>query len=56
MPGPRTTGGITEAVHRAVLEAVTEQGVENVGIPDISRRAGVRDSSIYRRWGTRENP
>ncbi|WP_433594002.1 TetR/AcrR family transcriptional regulator [Nocardia sp. CA-145437] len=53
-PGGRAAK-VTEAVHRAVLEAVTEQGVENVGIPDISRRAGVRDSSIYRRWGTREN-
>jgi AcrR family transcriptional regulator len=34
---------------------VAEHGVQNVGIPDVSRRAGVRDSSIYRRWGTREN-
>ncbi|MFE9319910.1 TetR/AcrR family transcriptional regulator [Nocardia sp. NPDC052278] len=39
----------------AVLDAVAEHGVAKVGIPDISRRAGVRDSSIYRRWGTREN-
>ncbi|MFD8246919.1 TetR/AcrR family transcriptional regulator [Nocardia sp. NPDC059691] len=38
-----------------MLEAVEEHGVDKVGIPDISRRAGVRDSSIYRRWRTREN-
>jgi AcrR family transcriptional regulator len=42
-------------VHRAVLDVVAEQGVDKVGIPEISRRSGVRDSSIYRRWGTREN-
>ncbi|MFD6454684.1 TetR/AcrR family transcriptional regulator [Nocardia sp. NPDC060220] len=56
---PRRPGGraakVREAVHRAVLDAVEEHGVDKVGIPDISRRAGVRDSSIYRRWGTREN-
>ncbi|MEU6559499.1 TetR/AcrR family transcriptional regulator [Nocardia nova] len=53
-PGGRAAR-VKEAVHRAVLEAVDELGVDKVGIPDISRRAGVRDSSIYRRWGTREN-
>ena len=53
-PGGRTAQ-VTDAVHRAVLDTVIERGVDNVGIPDISRRAGVRDSTIYRRWGTREN-
>lgn len=53
-PGGRAAK-VREAVHRAVLEAVEEHGVDKVGIPDISRRARVRDSSIYRRWGTREN-
>ncbi|MGX1804529.1 TetR/AcrR family transcriptional regulator [Nocardia sp. NPDC055321] len=53
-PGGRAAK-VTEAVHNAVLDAVAELGVDKVGIPDISRRAGVRDSSIYRRWGTREN-
>jgi AcrR family transcriptional regulator len=53
-PGGRAAR-IREAVHRAVLDVVAEQGVDKVGIPEISRRAGVRDSSIYRRWGTREN-
>lgn len=53
-PGGRATK-VREAVHRAVLDAIAEHGVDKVGIPDISRRAGVRDSSIYRRWGTREN-
>ena len=52
-PGGRAAR-VREAVHRAVLEVVAEDGVDKVGIPEISRRAGVRDSSIYRRWGTRE--
>lgn len=38
-----------------MLDAIIEHGVDRVGIPDISRRAGVRDSSIYRRWRSREN-
>jgi AcrR family transcriptional regulator len=53
-PGGRAAR-VREAVHRAVLDVVAEDGVDKVGIPEISRRAGVRDSSIYRRWGTREN-
>jgi AcrR family transcriptional regulator len=53
-PGGRAAR-VREAVHRAVLDVVAEQGVDKVGIPEVSRRAGVRDSSIYRRWGTREN-
>jgi AcrR family transcriptional regulator len=53
-PGGRAAR-VKEAVHRAVLDVVAEHGVDKVGIPEISRRADVRDSSIYRRWGTREN-
>jgi len=53
-PGGRAAR-VREAVHRAVLDVVAEQGVDKVGIPEVSRRSGVRDSSIYRRWGTREN-
>jgi AcrR family transcriptional regulator len=53
-PGGRAAR-VREAVHRAVLDVVEEGGGDKVGIPEISRRAGVRDSSIYRRWGTREN-
>ncbi|MGW6725888.1 TetR/AcrR family transcriptional regulator [Nocardia sp. NPDC055029] len=53
-PGGRSAR-VREAVHQAVLDAIIEHGVDRVGIPDISRRAGVRDSSIYRRWGSREN-
>lgn len=58
-PKQRRPGGralrVTQAVHRAVLDAVAEVGVDNVSIPDVSRRAGVQDSTVYRRWGTRDN-
>ena len=53
-PGGRAAR-VREAVHQAVLDIVAEHGVDKVGIPEVSRRAGVRDSSIYRRWGTCEN-
>jgi AcrR family transcriptional regulator len=53
-PGGRAAR-VKHAVHQAVLDVVAEHGVDKVGIPEISKRAGVRDSSIYRRWGTREN-
>ncbi|WP_440713849.1 TetR-like C-terminal domain-containing protein [Gordonia sp. FQ] len=53
-PGGRSAR-VRDAVHQAVLETVIELGVGKVGIPEVSRRAAVRDSSIYRRWGTREN-
>lgn len=53
-PGGRAAR-VKQAVHQAVVEAVSEYGADKVSIPDVSRRAGVRDSSIYRRWGTREN-
>ena len=53
-PGGRAAR-VKQAVHQAVIDAVSEHGADKVSIPDVSRRAGVRDSSIYRRWGTREN-
>ncbi|MFI8975120.1 TetR/AcrR family transcriptional regulator [Nocardia asteroides] len=53
-PGGRATK-VKEAVRGAVLEAMAEHGADQVRIPDIARRAGVCASSIYRRWGTREN-
>jgi AcrR family transcriptional regulator len=53
-PGGRAAR-VQQAVHRAVIDAVSEHGADKVSIPDVSRRAGVNDSSIYRRWGTRES-
>ncbi|MEU6187582.1 TetR/AcrR family transcriptional regulator [Nocardia sp. NPDC047038] len=57
-PGPRKrTGGrsarVREAVLTATLEQVTEFGIEGLSIGDVAARAGVAETTIYRRWGTR---
>jgi AcrR family transcriptional regulator len=55
----RRTGGRSarnrEAVLQATLEAVAEQGLENLTFSDVGRRAGVHATSVQRRWGSREN-
>lgn len=47
------------AVHRAVLKATTEllatEGLAGTRIAEIAARAGVHETSVYRRWGTRTN-
>ena len=44
-------------MHAAVLEAAVdvlfERGVDTLSIREIAERAGVHESSIYRRWGTK---
>lgn len=57
-PAPRKrTGGrsarVREAVLTATLEQVTEHGIEGLTIGDVAARAGVAETTIYRRWGTR---
>jgi AcrR family transcriptional regulator len=48
-----------ETVRHAVLQATAELlfagGVGNTRMTDIAARAGVHETSIYRRWGTRAN-
>ena len=50
----RRTGGrsarVLDAVARAVLEELNESGIENFSIPQVATRAGVSNSSLYRRW------
>ncbi|MEV6904841.1 TetR/AcrR family transcriptional regulator [Amycolatopsis sp. NPDC051372] len=45
------------AVRQAVLEATTEllaaEGLPGARVADIAARAGVHETSVYRRWGTR---
>lgn len=52
----RRTGGrsarVRAAVMTATLEELEEKGYAQVTIPAIAVRAGVHDSSIYRRWGS----
>lgn len=39
-----------DAVARAVLEELNESGIEDFSIPQVAARAGVSNSSLYRRW------
>lgn len=53
----RRPGGRSARVREAVLGAalgVLEQGVAGFTIPAVADRAGIHQSSIYRRWGTPE--
>ncbi|MFE3542894.1 TetR/AcrR family transcriptional regulator [Nocardia sp. NPDC059177] len=57
-PAPRKrTGGRSARVRAAVLTATLEQlieyGIEGLTIGDVAARAGVAETTIYRRWGTR---
>src|ERR1700743_3670245 len=55
----RRTGGPwapgREAVLKAPLHAVAEHGADAVSISEIARQAAVHETSIYRRWPTREH-
>ncbi|TCC53010.1 TetR/AcrR family transcriptional regulator [Kribbella capetownensis] len=42
------------AVHQAVTDLISERGYGNVTVGEVAARAGVADSSIYRRWGSLE--
>jgi AcrR family transcriptional regulator len=53
----RRAGGRSTRVKAAVLqaagEALIERGLEDVSIAEIAAKAGVHETSIYRRWGTK---
>src|SRR5271169_754798 len=55
----RRTGGRSARVRRAVLDAtlqaVVERGSDALSIGEVARQAGVHDTSIYRRWPTKEH-
>jgi AcrR family transcriptional regulator len=55
----RRTGGrsarVREAVLKATLQAVAEHGADAISISDIARRAEVHETSIYRRWPSKEH-
>jgi AcrR family transcriptional regulator len=57
-PKPRgRPGGRSARVREAVLQAafvlLTEKGFEALSIAEVAARAGVHETSIYRRWGTK---
>ena len=55
----RRTGGrsarVREAVLKATLRVVAEQGADAASIGEIARQARVHETSIYRRWCTKEH-
>ena len=52
-PGGRSAR-VREAVLRAALEVISESGPSRFSIGEVAARADVHESSIYRRWGTRD--
>lgn len=54
----RRTGGRSARVRQAVLDTtlalLAEHGPESLSIADVAARAAVHETSIYRRWKTRE--
>ncbi|MFD9904623.1 TetR/AcrR family transcriptional regulator [Streptomyces sp. NPDC059063] len=53
-PGGRSAR-IGADVHQAVTDLISERGYGNFTVGEIAARAGVADSSIYRRWGGLES-
>ena len=55
----RRTGGrsarVRAAVLRATLDVLLAGGADDLSIRDVAQRAGVHETSIYRRWGSRAN-
>ena len=52
-PGGRSAR-VGAQVHQAVTDLIGERGYGNFTVGDVAARAGVADSSIYRRWGSLE--
>ncbi|MQY08773.1 TetR/AcrR family transcriptional regulator [Actinomadura macrotermitis] len=52
-PGGRSAR-VRAAVHQAVTELIGERGYGEFTVGDVAARAGVADTSVYRRWGTLE--
>jgi AcrR family transcriptional regulator len=53
-PGGRSAR-VRQAVLDATLELLGEQGADALAVNEVALRAGVHETSIYRRWGTRED-
>ncbi|MEU6676580.1 TetR/AcrR family transcriptional regulator [Streptomyces sp. NPDC046853] len=52
-PGGRSAR-VGAQVHQAVTDLINERGYGNFTVGEVAARAGVADSSIYRRWGSLE--
>ncbi|KJY45828.1 TetR family transcriptional regulator [Streptomyces sp. NRRL S-444] len=53
-PGRPREERVTRAVLNAVVDLVTEQGIEAVTMDAVAARAGVSKPAIYRRWPTKQ--
>jgi AcrR family transcriptional regulator len=53
-PGGRSAR-VRAGVLEATLSALRDHGVAGLSVNDVAARAGVHETSIYRRWGTRDN-
>jgi AcrR family transcriptional regulator len=55
----RRLGGRSARVRAAVLDAaaqlILEKGFTDTSVAEIAERAGVNETSIYRRWGSKDN-
>jgi AcrR family transcriptional regulator len=54
-PSHRRGAAVRQAVLQATAKLLFAEGVANTRIVDIAARAGVHETSIYRRWGSRAN-
>jgi AcrR family transcriptional regulator len=52
-PGGRSAR-VGAEVHQAVTDLISERGYGTFTVGEVAARAGVADSSIYRRWGSLE--
>lgn len=52
-PGGRSAR-VGAQVHQAVTDLIGERGYGNFTVGEVAARAGVADSSVYRRWGSLE--
>ena len=48
-PGGRSAR-VAASVHASVLALLAAQGYQALSVPDVAKRAGVHETSIYRRW------
>jgi AcrR family transcriptional regulator len=46
---------VRAAVLAATVEALLDDGLASLSVADVAERAGVHQTSIYRRWGTKDN-
>ncbi|MFD4371882.1 TetR/AcrR family transcriptional regulator [Streptomyces sp. NPDC058486] len=54
-PLRRRGARMRSAVLAATVDVLTEHGLTGTTVSAVARAAGVHETSLYRRWGTREN-